>query len=505
MPSPIMPAAMPEQMGVRSASLSALLTAIETEHPAAIHGMQILRHGHTILDACWKPYTNNCVRTMMSLTKTLTSLAIGLLMDDGKLKLEDHIVDFFPKEAARYRLDPRMKDMTVHHLLTMNAGFPENISGCGTWSQRSWNDLKTFLELPLVYAPGERFVYNSGAAHMCSMLVTRLAGESEARFVQRRLFDPLGIHDVIWDADNLGNSTGGWGSNLSLNDMSRIGQLLLNNGVWEGRRLISGEYLRLATAPQVRSAPRSFGANHYGYFMWIDPGESFALNGAFGQLVVVYPKCDMVISLQMANSDDAQSRTNAFVYGTEANGGKGYFDRFLFCDLSDEPLAENAGGQAALRDQIAALDIGRMAYNESPAEKSIGSHVYEMAENTQGISRIALSFSEDAVTYSQIDESGTHSICCGKGAWRDGTTDMTGKVLHHNRVFDPMKVSGLAFWEDADTLILRWAFLQMPFVDTVRIRYVGQKILVRRSVNISTPNTNNGATSLPTIWGSAID
>ena len=82
---------------------------------------------------------------------------------------------------------------------------------------------------------------------------------------------------------------------------------------------------------------------------------------------------------------------------------------------------------------------------------------------------------------------------------------MTGKVLHHNRVFDPMKVSGLAFWEDADTLILRWAFLQMPFVDTVRIRYVGQKILVRRSVNISTPNTNNGATSLPTIWGSAID
>lgn len=483
----------PEEAGIPSASLLAFLKRLEECPGMEVHSLQLLRHGKRVLDCNWHPYNAKRFYTLFSLTKTFTSTAVGFAFDEGLLKLEDKVVSFFP-EYAHLNMDSKMKDMTIHHLLTMTSGYFENISGCGVWSQMKGSWVKTFLGLPLSYSPGEKFVYNSGSTHMASSIVSKVTGMPVKTYLTKKLFEPLGIGPVMWDADIEGNNAGGWGLNLSTEDIAKVGQFYLQTGRWGDRQLLSEEWIKRATHHQVTPAVEKKNRD-YGYCIWLPPDGSYCGSGAFGQIFQVFPEHDMVLAATMGVQDDAVHR----LMGDKKQPG--FLAQTVLENLSDSSLPYNDDAYRDLQAFISTRSLPVSAYGIEPEPYKGTSRFYWMEENDENIKGIHIEFYTNQIEFAFIDDDGRHVIHCGKGDWHIGKTDMPGNVLHHYRYFPIMDVAGTAAWTDESTLELKWAFLNMPFVDTITCRFIENKLVYQRSVNINSPNTNNGATMLPAIRG----
>ena len=244
-----LPRSTPEQQGVSSAAVLDFVAALDSEI-SHVHGLMVLRNGHVIAQGWWEPYRPEFIHLLHSLSKGFTSTAIGLAISEGTLSLDDRVVSFFPDKLPD---EPswELEAMRIRDLLSMSTGqHDEDLRGIPLQSGTSL--VQTFLHLPVAHKPGTHFVYNTAATFMCSAILQKVTGEKLLDYLRPRLLDPLGIDQATWSESPEGITHGGFGLSVSTESIARFGQLYLQEGVWEGRQLITTDWVRAERADRRR-------------------------------------------------------------------------------------------------------------------------------------------------------------------------------------------------------------------------------------------------------------
>ena len=305
-----LPRCTPQQAGVPAKALDIFLRSLaQTEHLNA-HTAMVVRHGQVVCEGNFAPYHNRYWHITHSLCKSITGTAIGMLVDEGKLSLDEFVCDIFPDKCTLLT-GKRTRSITVHHLVTMRSGVNYREMGCVL--DKDW--VSAFLSSDLMFDPGSEFQYNSMNSYMLSAIVTRKTGLTLLEYLTPRLFEPLGFGSVAWETCPLGNSKGGWGMYILPEDLAKVGLLYLQKGVWNGKQLLSAAWIDAATQPDSKHE----NGEEYGYQLWTHSEDSsFLFNGMFGQYVVMLPSLDMVIVI---NAGSANLFTHGPTYSAIAQLG----------------------------------------------------------------------------------------------------------------------------------------------------------------------------------------
>ena len=269
----------PEAQGISSRAILGFVDAAE-DSINALHSFMLLRGGKVVAEGWWYPYNPDSPHRLYSLSKSFTSTAVGLAVEEGLMSLDDLVLDHFPEEAPA-EPDENLASMRVRDLLRMNTGHLKEQADA-FWSTERDTWAESFLAVPVGLKPGTHFVYNTGATYMAGLMVQRLTGGTLIDYLTPRLFAPLGIEGATWQSDDEGYNVGGWGLRIRTEDIARFGQLLLQRGMWDGRRLLPEWWVTEATALQTAngSDPDSDWDQGYGYQFWRCRHNAYRGDGA---------------------------------------------------------------------------------------------------------------------------------------------------------------------------------------------------------------------------------
>lgn len=288
-----------------------------------IHSVMIVKDGSVIYSRWQSEGADSVPHVLHSVSKTFTATAVGLAIDDGKMALTDKVIDFFPDKLPA-EVSDNLKAMTVRDLLTMTCGHDEEPSGVFRGGQDiDW--VQAFLAHPVIHEPGTFYLYNSLGTYMLSAIVQQVTGEKVVDYLNSRLFEPLHISKPKWEESPQGINCGGWGLYLKTEDLAKMGQLLLQKGVWNGEQIIPEAWVNEMSKKQVESinpgtrieqaAERgmtketSDWMQGYGYQMWRCRPGCFRADGARGQYIIVVPDKNAVIAIT-SNVEDLQGELN---------------------------------------------------------------------------------------------------------------------------------------------------------------------------------------------------
>lgn len=288
-----------ERGGVAEAGIGAGRLAAFVEALAAcgqeVQTLMLVRHGKVVLEHEWTPYRLTDRHAVYSISKSFTSMAIGLAIEDGLLALDDRVVSFFDERDLPAQIGDNLAAMRVRDLLTMTTGHAKDT----VERMRGDRMVQEFLALEVEEKPGTLFVYNSGATYMLSAILQRLTGEKLLDYLKPRLFDPIGASEARWEETAEGINTGGWGLEVNTESLAVFGQLLLD----KGGDLLPAHWVEAATSGQV---PNDNEDNvdwqqGYGFQFWRSRHNSYRADGAFGQFVLVLPEQDAVLVITSAS------------------------------------------------------------------------------------------------------------------------------------------------------------------------------------------------------------
>lgn len=299
----------PEEQGMSSAVLNGMMQFIE-ESNAAIQGLVITRNGYIVKEGYWGYNTEITTRHIFSCTKSFTGALVGIALKEGFLdNVSQKVLTFFP-ELTIGNPDARKEEMTIEHLLTMTTGLdwnewnssyddPDNMYnqmfGFGV------NSVEFFLSLPMVFDPGEHWVYTTGASHVLSAIIQAATGMTTYEFAKQYLFDPLNMTVGSWGMDNQGINNGGTLLYVTPRSMAKLGLLYLNNGIWNDNEIMTEEYVAQSFAPHANATLLS---TNYGYQWWVNPEEGVcSAIGSQGQYIHVIRKYNVVVAIT-ANADE---------------------------------------------------------------------------------------------------------------------------------------------------------------------------------------------------------
>ena len=298
-----------------SEAVDAFINATETVPVApdhiTLHSIMILKHGNVVYERWLNGEGPDKPHVMYSVSKTFTSAAAGLAISEGKLKLDDKVISFFPDDLPE-NISDNLAAMTVRDLLTMTGGHDTEPS-MDPGQAKAMTMTRLFLGHEVLHTPGEFYLYNSLGTYMVSAIIQQVTGERVNDYLDIRLWQPLGIEKPRFDRSPQGINFGGWGLYLKTEDMAKMGQLLLQGGKWNGVQVLPEDWVREMSSYQVPSAPsgtrfdelEQAGLNKdnndwvqgYGYQMWVCRHGAFRADGANGQYIIVFPEKDAVLVL----------------------------------------------------------------------------------------------------------------------------------------------------------------------------------------------------------------
>ena len=328
----LLPRTTPESVGVRSADIAAFVDEAKARK-VNLHSFVLVRHDKVYAESYYAPYAHDQLQTVYSLSKSFTSAAIGIAAGEGILDLDEKIVDIFADELEGEPCE-QLKALTLRHCLRMSTGQPQEKFG--------YDLIKSFLiDMIFTDMPGEIFRYNTVATYMLSATLFKKGIDLE-KYLEEKLFAPMGVSGLRWMRCSRGIPTGGYGLSILPEVIAKFGILVKNGGVWEGKQLIPKEYLDLATTKQIDNSDYGQGewGLGYGYKFWMCRYDTFRGDGAFGQFCLVSPKHDAVAAIT-AYTDDMQAEMDV------------YFEKVL-TKMMDEALAEDPEANAALQEKLAA-------------------------------------------------------------------------------------------------------------------------------------------------------
>jgi CubicO group peptidase (beta-lactamase class C family) len=425
----------PEQQGIDSEELLKALDYIR-QRELNIHSLLIVRNGYLVLDAYFYPYNQKDIHDVASVTKSITTTLVGIAINQGKIKtVHQPVLSLFTESPVAHK-EERKQRLTVGHLLTMTSGLqcePRNNELTLLQMKQTGNWVKFMLDLPMAEEPGERFVYCSGGMHLLSGIISRATGESASSFARRSLFAQLGIRDVIWPSDSQGVSHG-WGDlHLHPRDMAKIGYLWLNRGMWNGRQVISADWVEQSA--RVHSKARG---EEYGYGLWIRSAASlYEALGRGGQRISVVPSKNIVV---------------VFTGGGFEPGEVGKF--LLAAVKSDRPLPENPSAVARLNSAVKRAAVApspKPVQPLPPLAARISGKVFEFDQNPLGLKELSLTFkpgAEASVRLSFADNRFTDKLVSVRPIGIDGVPRLSPR----GRFGLPVGLKG--FWKDNETFVL---------------------------------------------------
>ena len=270
--------------------------------PIDVLGVKISQGGEVIAHKTWD---EECRRNVYSASKSVTSCAVGFAVQEGLLSLEERLVDAFAQDLPE-TVGENLEKATVRDLLTMCLGQARGeLMGAQRplYQERDW--VKLALSFPFTDAPNTKFVYNNVGPYLAGMLVQRRSGCDLVSYLTPRLFEHLGITRPTWETDPLGHTFGAGGLFLTLSELHTFGQFYLQNGLWNGRQLLSPAWVKESTTKQVEN-----GQQGYGYLFWGGPQGTFRADGKYGQLSILCREKDAVITV-VAECRDVPSLMDA--------------------------------------------------------------------------------------------------------------------------------------------------------------------------------------------------
>ena len=288
----------PESQGVASSYAAGFLNDLREDPTLDMHGVIVLRNGKVITEATFGAYDQHIWHITHSECKSITGLAIGILIGEGKLSLDDKLVDLFASDMNKINQFTH-RNITIRHLLTMTSGISFNEAGSVT--ETDW--VKCFLESTVLKEPGTSFNYNSMNTYMLGCVIKRVTGQGLTEYLTPRLFQPLGIENFFWEKCLKGNEKAGWGLYILPEDIAKIGQMVLDGGRFDGRQIVPADWIEQATSAQIKT-PKTLGAYDYGYQIWVGRNErSFLFNGMFGQNVLGFFDTGVLLVSNAGNNE----------------------------------------------------------------------------------------------------------------------------------------------------------------------------------------------------------
>lgn len=302
-----LPTSPPSAEDVDAAGLLRLLDDLEGASGVELHSLVVLRHGRVVAEGWWAPYARDRVHHLYSLSKTFTATAAGLAVADGLLDLDEPVVGCFPELDSEIT-DPRTRSMLVRHLASMSTGHTQDMwepvmrGGAG-------DPVRSFLRLPPPREPGSVFAYNQPATYTLASVLQRRTGGTLLDYLRPRVLDPIGVGEAVWQEYPPGQQLGFSGLHATTDAVARLGQLLLQDGVWDGRRLLpEGWVAQVSTAhvptPHEGDAHALDWRQGYGFQAWVGQ-HGFRGDGAYGQFCLVLPEHDAVVAVT-GQSEDMQ-------------------------------------------------------------------------------------------------------------------------------------------------------------------------------------------------------
>jgi CubicO group peptidase (beta-lactamase class C family) len=295
------PRSSPSAQGVDPAGIASLLDALEGDGRLEPHGLIVQRHGVRVVEAAWAPHTTDRIRHVYSLSKTFTGTALGLQLGEGRLTLDDLVSDHLPDlfDGA----DERTRRLRIRHIASMSTGHDRETILEAFALDRD-DPLRGFLRIPPDHEPGTVFAYNQPPVLALATALQRLAGQRLSEYLRPRLVDPLGIGDLRWKELRPGVEPGYGLAYTNLDAVARLGQLHLDDGVWDGRRILPAGWVAEASTPQVANPgePEPDWQQGYGFQLWMSR-HGYRGDGAFGQYMLVLPEHDAVVAIFSGNED----------------------------------------------------------------------------------------------------------------------------------------------------------------------------------------------------------
>ncbi len=397
--------ATPEESGIPSHALLSFLQRLETYH-IPMHSILMARgteEAKLCLEAYYKPFDANRLHRMFSITKSLTSLAIGHLASEGKLALSDKIITYFPEKLPQ-KVHPYLADMTIHHMLSMQSCHHQSTYKLDMDSD--W--VASFFTTPQNHPPGTLFHYDTSASHTLAALVERLSGMPLLDYLRIHVLDAIGFsQDSYILKDPFGVSMGGSGLMAKPSDLLLLGKFLIQGGKAHGKQLIAKEYMQAALSLQVDTRLQgSFldTQQGYGYQFWHSRHGGFACYGMGGQLLLCFPEHDLVV----VTTADTQT----------IQGGDGIIYQALyeevFPHLSNTPLSKNSNAVHALHQYIERLQL--LPASSTPALYQTSVHYQAVLKpNPSGFTKLMVHCKKDTGTITFASDTNSYSLTFGIG------------------------------------------------------------------------------------------
>ena len=287
----------PEKYGISSKAILDFIEATEQDEEINLKTFMLLNDNNILAQFSKKPYSFEDQQLLFSMTKSFASLGIGIAADKGYLNIEDKVISYFPKKLPE-QIGNNLNKIKVKHLLTMTSGIHDDTYEM-IYPQKDW--VKAFLAQDFPHEPGTYYRYSTHGSHMLAALVEKATGQSMLEFLYEHLFKPLDILKPQWETCPSGMTAGGMGLSIAPESIAKIGVMLLNKGIYQGKRILSESYINEATSPHVfkhterDKENRIYSGLHYGYQIHIGQDGYFRLDGAFGQICLVVPDKKIIV------------------------------------------------------------------------------------------------------------------------------------------------------------------------------------------------------------------
>ena len=394
----------PESCGVSSKNIVGFIEAMcKGMDDQETHSFMLIRHGKLLAEGYFAPYEKDVEHTLFSVSKSFASIAIGFLVEEGKIKTDDYVYTYFP-ELITEDINKENLKIKVHDLLCMSFGQ----KGGAVHEAQKRNDLSDAMLYDFFYREkqlecGEKFRYDAFGTYMLAALVRKITGENVVEYLMPRLFEPLEIEKPYYPTDSIGNAIGYSGMRMRMRDLAKVGIVYLNGGKFGDKQIVPESWVKLATQKHIGTEHVSTGLDWkegYCYQFWKGRYNTTRLCGAHGQMCVLMPDYDAIFVINSGYDNDKLG------YILES-----FYDNIMF-NMKNEPLPEDKESFEKMEDIISNLKLTYKFSEMSPLAKIVSGNTYDV-EETNIYKAVKLDFDEDEVHVTLVSDIKNYEFTAG--------------------------------------------------------------------------------------------
>lgn len=444
----------PESVGIAPEALTAFIDSVY-DNKINLHGFMLLRHGKVAAEGYFKPFDEKLLHNIYSVSKSITSAAVGIAIGEGLMKLEDRIVDFFP-EKVKGDVHPYTKMMTVEHLLMMASVHPKSTDN------KVDNWIEVFLNTPPTKIPGTIFAYDTTGTNTLCAIVQKLAGTTLKEYLKPRLFDPIGMGEIIWESSPKGVNNGGGGIKATVEDMARFGQLYLQKGFWNGKRIIPEGWVETSTRRHIDNSNAKYmidGKKGYGFKFWMGRNNSYCAFGMGGQFIVVIPDKDVVFV----------TTANALLH---KDGQLPILDSMwknIYPAINDDEIAGRDAAYVEMKKRLDSLELVRPDGNaDSKTAGRVSEKRYHLDVNNFGYDACEFIFEGYSSKLSFFKDDEKLELDFGMNTWKNASEPFLGHISANSGT-----------WVDEKTCIISAQVFDLTQMFMLTCRFEGEFAVIQ--------------------------